>query len=78
MVVGEPQILGHIKAAYGMPLEFRTSGNHPLTVFCMKAFLCAKRVRTETRIASSAVSVAFAAVELAKRFFGELYGKTVI
>lgn len=77
MVVGEPQILGQIKAAYGYASEFKTSGII-LNRFLHKAFSVAKRVRTETRIASSAVSVAFAAVELAKKILGELDGKTVM
>jgi glutamyl-tRNA reductase len=77
MVVGEPQILGQIKTAYGYAAEFRSSGII-LNRFLHKAFSVAKRVRTETRIASSAVSVAFAAVELAKKIFGDLSDKTVM
>ena len=65
MVVGEPQILGQIKTSYGYAAEYRSSGII-LNRFLHKAFSVAKRVRTETKIASSAVSVAFAAVELAK------------
>ncbi|MEI8355942.1 MAG: glutamyl-tRNA reductase, partial [Deltaproteobacteria bacterium] len=70
LVMGEPQILGQIKSAYGYAAEYKTSGII-LNRFLHKAFSVAKRVRTETRIASSAVSVAFAAVELAKKIFGE-------
>ncbi|WP_298433655.1 glutamyl-tRNA reductase [Geobacter sp.] len=77
MVVGEPQILGQIKTAYGYAAEFKTSGII-LNRFLHKAFSVAKRVRTETKIASSAVSVSFAAVELAKKIFGELADKTVL
>ena len=77
MVVGEPQILGQIKTAYGYAAEFRSSGII-LNRFLHKAFSVAKRVRTETKIASSAVSVAFAAVELAKKIFGDLSDKTVM
>ncbi len=77
MVVGEPQILGQIKTAYGYAAEFKSSGII-LNRFLHKAFSVAKRVRTETRIASSAVSVAFAAVELAKKIFGDLSDKTVM
>jgi glutamyl-tRNA reductase len=77
MVVGEPQILGQIKTAYGYAAEYRSSGII-LNRFLHKAFSVAKRVRTETRIASSAVSVAFAAVELAKKIFGDLSDKTVM
>ncbi|CAH2032374.1 glutamyl-tRNA reductase [Trichlorobacter ammonificans] len=77
MVVGEPQILGQIKTSYGYAAEYKTSGVI-LNRFLHKAFSVAKRVRTETRIASSAVSVSFAAVELAKKIFGSLAGKTVL
>ena len=77
MVVGEPQILGQIKTAYGYAAEFKSSGII-LNRFLHKAFSVAKRVRTETKIASSAVSVAFAAVELAKKIFGDLSDKTVM
>ncbi len=77
MVVGEPQILGQIKTAYGHAAEFKTSGII-LNRFLHKAFSVAKRVRTETKIASSAVSVSFAAVELARKIFGDLSDKTVM
>jgi glutamyl-tRNA reductase len=77
LVVGEPQILGQIKAAYGYAAEYGTSGLI-LNRFLHKAFSVAKRIRTETRIASSAVSIAFAAVELAKKIFDDLSDKTVL
>ena len=77
MVVGEPQILGQIKTAYGYAAEYKASGII-LNRFLHKAFSVAKRVRTETKIASSAVSVSFAAVELAKKIFSELTDKTVM
>ncbi|MRR35001.1 glutamyl-tRNA reductase [bacterium] len=77
MVVGEPQILGQIKTAYGYAAEYKTSGII-LNRFLHKAFSVAKRVRTETKIASSAVSVSFAAVELARKIFGDLSDKTVM
>jgi glutamyl-tRNA reductase len=77
MVVGEPQILGQIKTAYGYAAEYKSSGII-LNRFLHKAFSVAKRVRTETKIASSAVSVSFAAVELAKKIFGDLTDKTVM
>jgi glutamyl-tRNA reductase len=77
MVVGEPQILGQIKASYGYAAEYKSSGII-LNRFLHKAFSVAKRVRTETKIASSAVSVAFAAVELAKKILGDLSGRTVM
>jgi len=77
MVIGEPQILGQIKTAYGYASEFKTAGAI-LNRFLHKAFSVAKRVRTETAIASNAVSVSFAAVELARKIFDSLEGKTVM
>ncbi|MBT1070802.1 glutamyl-tRNA reductase [Pelotalea chapellei] len=77
MVIGEPQILGQIKTSYGYAAEYKSSGII-LNRFLHKAFSVAKRVRTETKIASSAVSVAFAAVELAKKVLGDLSDKTVM
>ncbi len=77
MVLGEPQILGQIKTAYGYAAEFKTAGLI-LNRFLHKAFSVAKRVRTETEIASNAVSVSFAAVELARKIFGQLNDKTVM
>jgi glutamyl-tRNA reductase len=77
MVVGEPQILGQIKQAYRQAVEARTSGVI-LNRLLHKAFSVAKQVRTETRIGRSAVSVSYAAVELAKKIFNELTGKVVL
>jgi len=74
MVVGEPQILGQLKHAYRVALEANTAGM-VLNRLLHKAFSVAKRVRTETRIASHAVSISYAAVELAKKIFGDLSGK---
>jgi glutamyl-tRNA reductase len=77
MVVGEPQILGQIKQAYRQAVEARTSGVI-LNRLLHKAFSVAKQVRTETRIGRSAVSISYAAVELAKKIFNELTGKVVL
>lgn len=77
MVIGEPQILGQIKTSYGYAVEFKTVGLI-LNRFLHKAFSVAKRVRTETNIAGNAVSVSFAAVELARKIFGTIEGKTVM
>jgi len=77
MIIGEPQILGQIKTAYGYAVEFKTAGLI-LNRFLHKAFSVAKRVRTETGIASSAVSVSFAAVELARKIFDRLDDKAVM
>lgn len=77
MVIGEPQILGQIKTAYGYAATHKTVGLI-LNRFLHKAFSVAKRVRTETNIAGNAVSVSFAAVELARKIFGSIEGKTVM
>ena len=77
MMIGEPQILGQIKTAYGYACEYKTVGLI-LNRFLRKAFSVAKRVRTETAIASNAVSVSFAAVELARKIFDSLENKTVM
>ena len=76
MVVGEPQILGQVKEAYATA---RAVGavNSQLDALMTRAFAVAKRVRTETAIATSAVSVASVAVDLAKKIFGNLEGKSV-
>jgi glutamyl-tRNA reductase len=76
MVVGEPQILGQMKDAYRSAAESKTTG-YLLNRFLHKAFSVAKRVRTETNIASNAVSVSFAAVELARKIFQDLDDKKV-
>lgn len=77
MVVGEPQILGQIKSAYEMATHTKTSGLI-LHKLLHRAFFVAKRVRNETKIGNSAVSVSFVAVELAKKIFGTLEDKTVL
>jgi len=76
MVIGEPQILGQVKEAYAVA---RAVGaiNSQLDSLLTRAFAVAKRVRTETAVGSSAVSVASVAVELAKKIFGSLNGKHV-
>ncbi|HEY4485841.1 MAG TPA: glutamyl-tRNA reductase [Nitrospiria bacterium] len=77
MVVGEPQILGQLKEAFQAALQQKATGVVLNKVF-RKAISVAKRVRTETRIAENAVSVSFAAVELAKKIFGQLEGKEAL
>ena len=77
MVVGEPQILGQMKNAYQEALDHNVTGLILNKLF-RKAFSVAKRVRTETDIASSAVSISYAAVELARKIFGELEDKRVM
>ncbi len=71
LVLGEPQILGQLKEAYRKAIE-QKSARVILSRLMHKAFFVAKRVRTETAVASSAVSISYAAVELAKRIFGKM------
>lgn len=77
MIVGEPQILGQLKEAFDFALNKKTTGPI-LNRLMKKAISVAKRVRTETRIAENAVSISFAAVELARKIFKELSGKSFI
>jgi glutamyl-tRNA reductase len=77
MVIGEPQILGQIKEAYRESVENKTTGVI-LNRLLHKTFSVAKRIRTETGIGGHAVSVSFAAVELAKKIFQDLSGKKVL
>ncbi len=74
MVLGEPQILGQMKDAYRRAVESGSTGVI-LNRLLHKAFSTAKKVRTATGIGASAVSISYAAVELAKRIFGETAGK---
>jgi glutamyl-tRNA reductase len=77
MVLGEPQIAGQMKDAYAMATENGTIGLL-LGKLYQRAFAVSKQVRTDTDIGSSPVSVAFAAVSLAKQIFGELSQTTVL
>ncbi len=77
MVVGEPQILGQVKDAYQSARKVKATGRILNQLF-EKAFFVAKRVRTETSIAENAVSISYAAVELAEKIFGHLEGRTVL
>ncbi len=77
MVVGEPQILGQVKAAYAVA-QAREATGIILNNLLEQAFHVAKRVRSETGIAASAVSVSSAAVELARKIFGDLTGRSVL
>jgi glutamyl-tRNA reductase len=76
MVVGEPQILGQVKEAYAVARSLGAI-NSGLEALLSRAFAVAKRVRTETAIGSSSVSVASVAVDLAEKIFGSLKEKTV-
>lgn len=77
LVLGEPQILGQLKDAYRMAAEERTA-KVVLNRLLHKAFMTAKRIRTETGVAAGTVSVSSAAVALAKRIFGNLKDKDVL
>jgi glutamyl-tRNA reductase len=77
LVMGEPQILGQVKEAYRRAVDHHATGVL-LNRLVHHALRTAKRVRTETGIAGNAVSVSYAAVELAKKIFGGLQGKTIL
>lgn len=77
MVKGEPQILGQIKDAYSLAIQEKTLGVI-LNKLMQKAFHVAKRARTETGVPNAAVSISYAAVELAKKIFYDLNDKTVL
>ena len=77
MVLGEPQIAGQMKDAYAVASENGTIGLL-LGKLYQRAFAVSKQVRTDTDIGSSPVSVAFAAVNLAKQIFGDLNESTVL
>ena len=77
MIVGEPQILGQVKDAYRIATEHKSS-SIILNRLMHRTFSLAKKIRTETDISGSAVSISFAAVELGKKIFGDLQGKKVL
>jgi len=76
MVVGEPQILGQVKEAFAVARSAGTIGGQ-LEHLLQGAFAAAKKVRTETEIGSNSVSIASVAVDLARKIFGSLQGRTV-
>ena len=81
MVVGEPQILGQVKESYTVAREvgaIQPSGGGSLDKLLQSAFTVAKKVRSETKIGSSSVSIASVAVDLARKIFGSLAGKQVL
>ena len=77
MVLGEPQILGQLKQAYGLARREGSLGV-VLDKLFQRSFSVAKRVRTDTDIGASPVSVAYAAVTLAQRIFGDLDARTAL
>jgi glutamyl-tRNA reductase len=77
MILGEPQILGQMKSAYQSACEAGTLGKHLGRLF-QQTFTAAKKVRTDTAIGSSPVSVAFAAVQLAQQINDNLKEQTAL
>jgi glutamyl-tRNA reductase len=77
MVVGEPQILGQLKAAYASAKECGALCGW-LDALMTRAFGVAKRVRSETGVGQMAVSVSYAAVELSRKIFGSLENRTIM
>ncbi|HEX2442394.1 MAG TPA: glutamyl-tRNA reductase [Vicinamibacterales bacterium] len=77
LVVGEPQILGQVKAAYAVAQGLQSTGAVTNRLF-HSAFAVGKRVRTETGLGEGAVSVSYAAIALAKKIFGDLQGLGVL
>jgi glutamyl-tRNA reductase len=77
MVLGEPQILGQVKAAYEDAAGAASLGSL-LNALRNRSIAAAKRARSETGIGQNAVSISFVAVELAKKIFGDLRERTVL
>lgn len=77
MILGEPQILGQMKSAYAVAQQAGTVGSSLHGAF-QQVFAIAKRVRTETAIGENPVSVAFAAVTLARQIFSDLKQDTAL
>ena len=77
MILGEPQILGQMKTAYHVANQAGTLGKNLSKLF-QHTFSAAKKVRTDTAIGSSPVSVAFAAVQLAQQIFDKLSEQTAL
>lgn len=77
LALGEPEITGQVKSAWAKAQQAGTAGRFLDTVF-QKALSVAKRVRNETAISAAAISVPYAAVELAREIFGSLEGHKVL
>ena len=77
MILGEPQILGQVKSCYGTAVNARSVGPF-LNALLQSAFRTAKRVRSETSIGEYPVSSSSAAVELARKVFGDLTGRRIL
>jgi glutamyl-tRNA reductase len=77
MVVGEQQILGQVKEAYGLASAAQAAGTF-FSRLCNRAFATAKRIRTETDIGRGATSMSQVAVELVEKIFGDLKGRAIL
>jgi glutamyl-tRNA reductase len=77
MVVGEQQILGQVKEAYGIASAAGASGSY-FSRLCNRAFAAAKRVRAETDIGRGSTSMSQVAVELVEKIFGDLRGRAIL
>ncbi len=77
MVVGEQQILGQVKEAYGVACAAGAAGPY-LSRLCNRAFATAKRVRTQTEIGRGITSLSQVAVELVQKIFGDLAGRAIL
>jgi len=77
MVVGEQQILGQVKEAYGLASAVQAAGTY-VSRLCNRAFATAKRVRSETDIGRGATSMSQVAVDLVEKIFGDLKGRAIL
>ena len=77
MVLGEPQIFGQMKSAFAVAQEAGAVGFH-LNLIFPEAFRIAKKVRTDTAIGENPVSVAYAAVDLARQIFSDMERSTAL
>ncbi len=77
MVLGEQQILGQVKEAYGLASAAQAAGTY-VSRLCNRAFATAKRVRTETDIGRGITSMSQVAVELVQKIFGDLKGRAIL
>ena len=77
MVVGEQQVLGQVKEAYGLASAVQAAGTY-ISRLCNRAFATAKRVRSETDIGKGATSMSQVAVELVEKIFGDLKGRAIL
>ncbi len=77
LMLGDIQVLGQVKEAYNTGVELGTVGTL-MHHACQIALKAGKRAKAETKISEGAVSVSYAAVELAEKIFGNLKGRTVL